>query len=260
MNIPGKEGFWALTEKEKQTLRLLVRGHDAKSTANSLGLSVHTINERLRDARRKLAVSSSREAARLLLNAEGGGPGETVPNLSGDTGIGGDATHPPVDLEMAPISGDGWFHRHPWIISGVSFMTVALGLFALASLPQLASAPPTPAIISDAATVSAVSDAAHQWLGLVDQNRWDDSYRATGASFRKLNTLRSWTATSETMRTSLGAMISRTFVSEEDLPAPPHGYEVVKFRTSFASKADTLETVTLDREGDSWRVVGVTIG
>ena len=41
-----------LTEKEKQALRLLVSGHDAKSMARQLGLSVHTINERLRDARR----------------------------------------------------------------------------------------------------------------------------------------------------------------------------------------------------------------
>ena len=55
-----------LTEKEKETLRLLVDGHDAKSMARQLGLSVHTINERLRDARRKMAVSSSREAARKL--------------------------------------------------------------------------------------------------------------------------------------------------------------------------------------------------
>ena len=62
----------ALTEKEKQTLRLIVPGHDAKSTARHLGLSVHTINERLRDARCKLAVSSS-EAARLLLKREGAG-------------------------------------------------------------------------------------------------------------------------------------------------------------------------------------------
>ena len=53
-----------LTEKEKQTLRQLVSGHDAKSMARELGLSVHTVNERLRDARRKMAVSSSREAAR----------------------------------------------------------------------------------------------------------------------------------------------------------------------------------------------------
>jgi DNA-binding CsgD family transcriptional regulator len=65
--------YQALTEKEKQTLRLLLAGHDAKSLARSLGLSVHTVNERLRDARRKLSASSSREAARLLLEVEGGG-------------------------------------------------------------------------------------------------------------------------------------------------------------------------------------------
>ena len=54
------DGYDELTDKEKQTLRLMVRGHDAKSAASELALSVHTINERLRDARRKLAVSSSR--------------------------------------------------------------------------------------------------------------------------------------------------------------------------------------------------------
>ena len=33
-----------LTEKEKETLRLIVRGHDAKSMAAEFDLSVHTIN------------------------------------------------------------------------------------------------------------------------------------------------------------------------------------------------------------------------
>src|SRR3546814_9901564 len=64
-------GIQALTEKEKETLRLLVDGHDAKSMARHLGLSVHTINERLRDARRKMSASSSREAARQLREIEG---------------------------------------------------------------------------------------------------------------------------------------------------------------------------------------------
>ncbi len=49
---------------------LLLAGHDAKSVARDLGLSVHTVNDRLRDARRKLGVSSSREAARILADAE----------------------------------------------------------------------------------------------------------------------------------------------------------------------------------------------
>src|SRR3546814_9039111 len=67
-------GIQALTEKEKETLRLLVDGHDAKSMARHLGLSVHTINERLRDARRKMSASSSREAARQLREIEGRHP------------------------------------------------------------------------------------------------------------------------------------------------------------------------------------------
>ena len=44
------EGYQALTGKEKEALRLLLNGHDAKSMASHLGLSVHTVYERLRDA------------------------------------------------------------------------------------------------------------------------------------------------------------------------------------------------------------------
>ena len=98
MDMRVKEALWALTEKEKQTLRLMVRGHDAKSIARSLDLSVHTINERLRDARRKLAVSSSREAARLLLEVEGDGSAP-IPEMSADKTIGEDADRASADGE-----------------------------------------------------------------------------------------------------------------------------------------------------------------
>ena len=60
----------ALSAKEKESLRLLLKGHDAKSAALRLGLSVHSYNERLRTARRKLSVTSSKEAARILSSAE----------------------------------------------------------------------------------------------------------------------------------------------------------------------------------------------
>src|SRR3954469_16734478 len=115
MNMPVKQGGWALTEKEKQTLSLIVRGHDAKSTARSLGLSVHTINERLRDARRKMAVSSSREAARLLLQAEGDGSISPHPKLLGDTIFREDSNSPPTDQESAPIGGARRAYRPAWI-------------------------------------------------------------------------------------------------------------------------------------------------
>lgn len=259
MTMPGKKTIWALTEKEKQTLRLIVRGHDAKSTARSLGLSVHTINERLRDARRKMAVSSSREAARLLLETEGGIPAMPGPDFLGDAEIGEVTTQTPVDQGTAPIGGAGRTHRRRWIIIGVLVMTLVLGLLALAAWPQVDSTPsPTP-IAADVAANSAAVDMARQWLTLVDQGHWDESYQATGTAFRKLNTAEVWAATSEKVRVPLGAVISRTFISQENLPAPPDGYEVVKFRTRFANKAEAVETVTLDREAGNWRVVGVTI-
>ena len=138
-------------------------------------------------------------------------------------------------------------------------MTLALGLLALATIPQTSSTPPATPVASRTISNSEVVDSARQWLVLVDQGRWDESYRATGASFRQLNTAEVWLAVSEKVRTPLGALISRIFVSQENLPAPPHGYEVVKFRTRFANKNEALETVTLDREDGSWRVVGVTI-
>jgi DNA-binding CsgD family transcriptional regulator len=259
MDTPVRQGCWGLTEKEKQTLRLIVRGHDAKSIARSLGLSVHTINERLRDARRKMAVSSSREAARLLLAAEGGGPGSPNPELFGDAGIGGDATRPGMDQGQAPIDGAGPPYRRPWIITGVLLMTLVLGLLALTAWSQSDTPPSSAPASSQATASSAVADTARQWLTLIDQGRWDESYQATGASFRKNNTAKVWADVSEQVRVPLGAVVSRTFLSHQNLPAPPHGYEVVKFRTRFANKAEAIETVTLDREEGRWRVVGVMI-
>ena len=255
MSTRADDGCWALTDKEKQTLRLIVRGHDAKSIARSLGLSVHTINERLRDARRKMAVSSSREAARRLLEVEG----TDTPELFGDAQIGEDRAGLPIDQGEAPIGGAGRAYRRPSIIIGVLFMTLALALLALTALPQLASTQASAPASSAATTNAEVARSAEQFLALLDQGRWDESYRATGSAFRKLNTPQVWAEVSEVARRPLGAMVARNLLAQEHLPAPPHGYQVVRFRTAFANKAAAVETVTLEREDGAWRVVGVTI-
>ncbi len=59
-----------LREQEKAVLRLLLRGFDVKASARELNVSPNVVNERLRDVRRKLGVTSSREAARLLAERE----------------------------------------------------------------------------------------------------------------------------------------------------------------------------------------------
>lgn len=248
----------ALTEKEKQTLRLIVRGHDAKSIARHLGLSVHTVNERLRDARRKLEVSSSREAARLLLEAEG----EDPQNLA-DKQIGEAA--PPADVKQraAPGTGQGRTRLLTGPIAGVVIMSLILGVLALSLIsegtqPSTASnGAPGNTIAASAAHESEVVRSAREWLELGDQGRWKDGWLGTATSFQKSNTPEKWAEVSEQVRVPLGAVVSRTALSQQSVPAPPAGVEVVKFRTSFANRADVIETVSLAREGSDWKVVGI---
>ncbi|MET3760078.1 helix-turn-helix transcriptional regulator [Sphingomonas sp. UYEF23] len=55
-----------LSLAERQAVTMLGDGHTAKSIARELGISVNAVNERLREARRKTGLGSSREVARWL--------------------------------------------------------------------------------------------------------------------------------------------------------------------------------------------------
>lgn len=55
-----------LSDAERRALLLLAQGHTAKSAAALLDTSEAAVNERLREARRKTGVGSSRELARLV--------------------------------------------------------------------------------------------------------------------------------------------------------------------------------------------------
>ncbi len=65
-NDPAPGLSACLSDREVEVLRLLVAGHTVKTIAARLGRSETSINERLRSARRKTGVGSSRELARLL--------------------------------------------------------------------------------------------------------------------------------------------------------------------------------------------------
>jgi len=73
----------SLNENERQALRLLLLGHDAKTAAQEIGVTPNVINERLRSARQKLQVTSSKAAARMLAEYEGFKPKFFVPKEIG---------------------------------------------------------------------------------------------------------------------------------------------------------------------------------
>ncbi len=144
-------------------------------------------------------------------------------------------------------------------------MLPALALLAFAAAMQLdppATVPPATTVAQNQATVEnpAAAAAALHFLTLIDEARWDESFAAAGASFRKVNTVKLWADTSKQVRAPLGAVVARILLSADSVAAPPRGFQLVKFRTQFANQPDVAETVTLDRENGEWRVVGITVG
>lgn len=244
----------SLTEKEKQALRLLVNGYDAKSMARQLGLSVHTVNERLREARRKMAVSSSREAARKLRELEGTSPEFLAPKSFGDAPGSDTAPQAAPPAQRRPV-------RHPvgWI-AGAIFMTLSLALIALSALSGAVDEPRSAATTttSPAAETDAVR-AARAWLALVDAADWQRSWDATSRTFQSLNTAGRWAEVAASIQTPLGANIAHELVSEDFVPAPPSGYQLIKFKSRYANKPETTLTLTLEKENERWKVSGVML-
>ena len=251
----------ALTEKEREAQRLLLRGHDAKSCARELGLSVHTINERLRDARRKLGVTSSREAARMVSAAEPDGPTlAATPKLSGDRSLGA-APAGAIAAQGGPSTTGHWVKpRFALPLIGVAAMSAMFALLLLPASPlsvlpvgMASGVAPTAA-----PTAAAAADAAEAFLALVDQGRWAESYAATGGQFRKLNTLARWSEVSERVRPPLGKVLTRELTANEYVPAPPEGYRLVKFRSAYQDGTEQSESLSLAWEDGAWKVVGIT--
>lgn len=248
----------SLTEKEKETLRLLLQGYEAKSMARHLGLSVHTINERLRDARRKLGTSSSREAARLLREAEA-----QDPELLGDKPLGGAADSAASPQQLQPAQGRGTTRRAGWIVGG-SVMSLSLTLIALSSMSGPSLAPSVPfttatTVAPTPAAEAAAIDAAQQFLALVDRNDWSASWQATHKSFQLRNRLEWWSASSTKLRGELGTIQSRELATVNFRPSPPNGYWTITFKARYSKQGNATETLSLTSENGSWRVAAFAV-
>ena len=141
----------------------------------------------------------------------------------------------------------------------IMFVVAMLALSAPIEGPQARDPSAGAATAGSPVTGSAVTNAARDWLTLVDEAKWKESWAASGQPFKSLNTVDAWRSASEKVRLPLGRVLSRKLVGEQDVPAPPNGYRLVRFQTDFANKKGAIETLSLDREGDSWKVVGIYI-
>ncbi len=252
-----------LTEKEKEALRLLLAGHDAKSSANELDISVHTVNDRLRNARRKMGVSSSREAARILGDVEGVIPQSLAP---ASFGMEPRSFRPdPADLNEMRRTG---VSRMVWLAGGMLIMSLIVVIAAIAMMADTPAQTETvagPDYTSDAPAMEAASmTAAEAFIALIDAGKWDESWEAAGSFFQAQTTAEDWIAAVEPVRAPLGEVMSRevaTVQRTSTLPGMPEGeYEVLQFATVYGGlNQPAIETVVMMDSPEGWQVVGYFI-
>ena len=101
---------------------------------------------------------------------------------------------------------------------------------------------------------------AGQWLALMDDEKYGDTWTEAAASFKKAVRQPQWEDMARSVRKPLGKPTGRTLKSAkytQSLPNAPAGeYVVLQYQTAFATVAAT-ETVTMVLDADKqWRTAG----
>ena len=133
------DAFATLSPAELEVLRLLAAGHTIKIIAASLGRSEGSINERLREARRKTGAASSRELARQVAALM---PCPAQENCDSFIDLAAEPAEPP------PADTPGAHWRRRWWIGG-SVMVGGLILAGALALGAMQDATPTSGVSAE---------------------------------------------------------------------------------------------------------------
>ena len=254
-----------LTEKEKAALRLLLAGYDAKSSARELDVSVHTLNDRLRSARRKLCVTTSKEAARILAKAEDDTP-QSFPKTLAHKGLGvRESAKNQEDEPAADRSGLGPF---PLTVrqKGLLIMSLSIAVAAAVLVAVSPSAPTHSAASSDTVSTPARPAEselkARRFLGMIDAGLFDESYAEAGQPLRDQYALGKWKF-GLTLRMTKGKLqsreVARLMQSDEFAGLGQGQFEIIEFNSLFQYNNRQIERVVMEYTGKGWEVVDYEI-
>lgn len=101
------------------------------------------------------------------------------------------------------------------------------------------------------------------WLNMVDDGKYSESWDVAGPFFKAQVTKEQWLQGLQKARAPLGKVVTRDIESSDIhsvLPGAPEGeYIVVVLKASFEKMPSATETVTLKKDDDHWQVVGYYI-
>src|SRR3954462_5303813 len=133
-------------------------------------------------------------------------------------------------------------------------ITAAPFLFCAAT-PAFSQEPP-----AKKSTVTAVTptpeDRARQWLVLVDDKNYSQSWSEAAKAFQTRQKTDAWAKEAGDKRVPLGAVASRGLKS---IDLSRNTIAVVRYDTVFARKAAAVETVTLAFEDGGWAVTDYSV-
>lgn len=282
--MKADEPIDALSEKEREALRLLLAGHDAKSSAQKLGVSHHAIHDRLRRAREKLGTTGSRQAALLLNEAE-----KATPNPIVHEPFGGEAIAPfaedPSSADMKRPGSSWWQGRSKGlIIMSVSVLIVAatiaitspgerarenagaaeastVGSEAVITFPTETATTVRP-VQALAPTQARSGTAARAFMVLVDAGDAAASYEAAAPSFRDAHSFDLWRL-GVAIRASDGGAQRRALVGvqRDSNPSNPQheALEILTFETLMLNGERKAERLVMALNDGRWQVANIDV-
>lgn len=150
-----------------------------------------------------------------------------------------------------------------------SFRTLSLFslMFAVLAVPAMAQeadeaadAATTTVKDADALAVEAATVAALDWLALLDDGKYEESWQAGASAMQDNVTAEQWSTALKNARDPLEPFEGRKLLESRKVTdpqgAPAGEYIFLHYRTQAANEQTVTETVVLLEEGDAWKVAG----
>jgi DNA-binding CsgD family transcriptional regulator len=221
-----------LSDKELEILRLLTAGHTVKSIAVRLGRSEASINERLRDARRKTGIGSSRELARRLDAQE---IWDKKIDLSARSSAGDQAAQSPV---LRRLTSKGTIM--------MLFAIAAAGIVFAASGSTDQAAPPQAA---EVAAPDRVPLMVGKWS--LDTSRLPAEGRPRSVTLEfRVSDGEVWTGRSDIVAADGSRQHAETTAAADGVPVPLAGNMVFADMVSMRQPAPNTLVLTFTKRGD----------
>ncbi|WP_103020733.1 DUF4019 domain-containing protein [Salinibacter altiplanensis] len=135
-------------------------------------------------------------------------------------------------------------------------------LFLLAAGVLVVGTPMTASAQSNEQAVTAAKAAAQEWLTLLDADAHEATWDEAATFFKSEVSAEQWTAQVRQAHSSLDSLQSRSLVAARytnSVPNAPEGeYVIAQYRATYGEQK-TVETVSLKKDGEEWRVAGYFI-